>query len=1324
MKEKHKKSATPETIAHRTNIANEIEKEDDGDVGPEARTRAWVELRNATSNGHKKHDPNSYVKSLHAWRALRAYNSVRGSRRFDGPIAPVPPPATNWIPIGPSVVRRGQAGGAPPVSGRTVDVAIAPGGTRVYAATANGGLWRSDDSGKTWRSLMDNVDLAPTFVDADSLACGAVAMNPSSPDRIYLGTGEGESSTFFFNAFGPLGVVYSYAGVGPLRNDMGGDGPWITESIATGSPSLVGQAFYALAVDPADAERVVGATTAGIYRREPDGAGGYQWRQTRAGNCTNVVVALSAGVTTWYAAMMGGTMLTSSDGAAWTAVGTGYPTSVSRVSLAVQPTNPNTIYAFSSAGVHRLDISNGTWRVVTSTVNVDSGNYCAAIAVDPVDVTRIFIGAYGGGPGGGARIIRGVVSSSGSGTTLTYSMASTAIGSDVHPDVHRVVVRADAATEMWVACDGGVFRTVDADGTAAFQATNVDLATMTCTYLDNHPTEAAVVFCGAQDNGTLRYTGEDAWLHSADGDGGPVVINWNDPYKIVRTYVYGAINRATDGGAGPGSWGSISPPSSGALFYPPLVGTPYEPSTPAHADRIATGADRTWFSDNFGTSWSTPDTSALTGVVSALVFATADRVYAGTTTGRVYSYTRSGSNWSAGTLVGQVGGTGITGLAPIVTDIVADPADASGASFYVTLGGNGDWRRVWHYNGTSWSAASGPSAGATTSLLAVHFNALAADPMNTSNLFAGADIGIWRSVDGGANWTPYAEGLPEAGVSDLKLHPTRRLLRAATYGRGAYERDIDATSAAGIELYARDTSLDVARWATVDWLADPESATTPHALVRHWESPNIKVDPPASNGTYQATKQIDFFQFVDRIVDGSEGVATIDSSLGTAVNRVYVEVHNRGVTSADGVQVMLLMANASAGLLGTPLPSGYAANVQSGMPISTASWQTVGIKTLDGLRVGIPQVIEFDLPSTMLPPPTSLPAQSHYCLLALLHHAADQFNNTETNADNLTIADRKVAQKNLQIVNFTGTLPPPNSPSLPLASMSSLIALYASERSVDLVLDTTLLKGNVLVVLPKGTHSDEWEKSLIGGTLLKPGQLDGTVKEQIEVVKHLLAESRTTAQLAHSAIRDLQGCVGGTPVRFAAAQKRKLVGVRNLLFSKPTRALLVFEPPEDARLGDQWQLPVMLVTRGRIAGGSTYSCRVVLPADDERKIQINAHLTAGRRLYSKSRLHVSLTSAGKAIDGSRDNVEVYVAAFTALGMQQPVKELTWDPERAEFALDVHHQGEEAVIRRMTVIARRGKLEGRKTIDTGFFAALRNVQSRRAESETVTSVTAA
>jgi hypothetical protein len=829
------------------------------------------------------------------------------------------------------------------------------------------------------------------------------------------------------------------------------------------------------------------------------------------------------------------------------------------------------------------------------------------------------------------------------------------------------------------------------------------------TYLDNHPTEAAVVFCGAQDNGALRFTGEEAWLHSDDGDGGPVVINWNDPYTVLRTYVYGTLYRTTNGGMNPGSWSRIQPPSSGALFYPPLAGTPYEPGTPSNADRVATGADRTWFSDDFGSTWSSPDPSALNGTVSALVFANADRVYAGTTTGSVYVYTRVGAGWTAATLIGQVGGASALGLAPIVTRIVADPADTTGASFYVSLGGNGDWRRIWHYDGTSWAARSGPSAGNTTSLLAVHFNAMAADPINTSQLFVGADIGVWKSVDAGANWTPYAEGLPEAGVSDLKLHPTRRLLRAATYGRGVYERSIDATSATAVELYVRDTSLDVGRWATVDWLSDPESGTSPHAPVEHWESLNIKVDPPASSGTYQATKQIDFFQFVDRIVDGSEGVATIDSSLGTAINRVYVEIHNRGIVPADGVQVMLLLANASAGLIAAPLPAGYATNVQSGTPISTAFWQTVGIKTLSGLRVGIPQIAEFDLPSTMLPPPTNLPAQSHYCLVALVHHPMDQFNNTEQNADNLTIADRKVGQKNVHIVNFTGTLPPPNGPSVPLASMSSLVALGSSEKSCDFVLDISELAGSATVLLPNNAYAGPLEKLVAGGMLLEPACFDRYVRERISIIERMVKESRTSPTWARAALRDLSLCLGATPVRFQRTNKSKYVGVRNLVLAGvPTRALLVFDAPKEAKLGDSWHVPVLLASGGRPTGGSTYHCRVVLAADDESKVQINARFT---RTGDGATLHVRLRSKGNTVSGEPGNgAEVCAASFTTLGMRQPIRQAEWDSQRDEFTLGFNTHADPAV-RRVTIIARVGKREGRRTVDTGFLAPVLGVRSK-------------
>jgi hypothetical protein len=51
----------------------------------------------------------------------------------------------------------------------------------------------------------------------------------------------------------------------------------------------------------------------------------------------------------------------------------------------------------------------------------------------------------------------------------------------------------------------------------------------------------------------------------------------------------------------------------------------------------------------------------------------------------------------------------------------------------------------------------------------------------------GADIGVWHSPDGGLHGNPLQNGLPDAPVFDLQIHPMRRLLRAATHGRGVYE---------------------------------------------------------------------------------------------------------------------------------------------------------------------------------------------------------------------------------------------------------------------------------------------------------------------------------------------------------------------------------------------------------------------------------------------------------------------------------------------------------------------------------------------------------
>lgn len=65
----------------------------------------------------------------------------------------------------------------------------------------------------------------------------------------------------------------------------------------------------------------------------------------------------------------------------------------------------------------------------------------------------------------------------------------------------------------------------------------------------------------------------------------------------------------------------------------------------------------------------------------------------------------------------------------------------------------------------------------------------------------------------------------------------------------------------------------------------------------------------------------------------------------------------------------------------------------------------------------------FDLSSKLLPSPSNLPNQSRFCLLAFIHSDQDPFTAMEQNVDSLSLQERKVARKDLQVVGFTGTPP-------------------------------------------------------------------------------------------------------------------------------------------------------------------------------------------------------------------------------------------------------------------------------------------------------------
>ena len=739
---------------------------------------------------------------------LRQQAQLPLSRTLDtaaAPLPPLPPPANNWIPIGPSVLRQGQGGVQPATSGRTPTIAVAPGGSRVYIGAANGGVWRSDNAGQTWRSLMDAFDLNPTTPASDSLAVGAIAIDPANPDRVYVGSGEGAGAAYF--------------GVGPIVTSNGtADAPaWTTEASAPGSPALAGRAFYALAVDPTSAERVVAATTAGVYRREPNGAGAFHWAQKTLGgagtqNATSVVAAAAGGTTTFFAAVRNGPIFRSGDGNTWTQLGTGFPPSVGRVSLAVQRDNPNIVYALVENGaVYRLDTANGVWVRVTGEpagFTSNQGWYNLAIAVAPDNVNRIYVGGSTVSSNGewSGSLYRCEVSIAGA----NASMTSVYIGGSVHADIHCITFAPGDAGKLWVGCDGGVFYSTNPTGTGnIFVSRNTGLQTLTLTNMGQHPSEDAVLFTGTQDNGAERFTGEEAWLYSADGDCGYALVNWNDPYRVLATYVNGGIRRSTDGGQRR-SYSSVNVPlttGEAVLFYAPIAGTPSNPGSPtavADANLVAFGSIRPWISATFGGGWqSIPNNTlagdSLVGPIRSLVFASPNRLYAGTYVGwvfvngawvqfseaAVYRFDRSGAAWTR-TRIDTLGGANSLPLDGSVTDIVVDPSNPS--RVYISLGGTATIDMCGSLTGRNGgSVAARPPAIPPACWMCKSTRSLSTRPIRRIST-------LGRISASGARPTAAplgrrsSDGLPDAAVTDLLLHEPRRLLRAATHGRGAYER--------------------------------------------------------------------------------------------------------------------------------------------------------------------------------------------------------------------------------------------------------------------------------------------------------------------------------------------------------------------------------------------------------------------------------------------------------------------------------------------------------------------------------------------------------
>ena len=1087
----------------------------------------------------------------------------------------------NWVPLGPACVAKGQAAGRPTLGGRTSGLAIFTGGNTIYAATANGGVFRTDDAGLSWRSLMDGFDTDPTSFAAASLCCGAIAVHPTNINRVYVGTGEGDVDILFANRL--KFALPAYRGIGPIRTDDGGV-TWISEA---STPSLAGYAFYQLAVDPGNGDNVVAATTNGLYQRV-----GTSWTQRRTGAHTSVVAARVGSVTTFYAAQRNGLVYSSTNGSTWSVAGTGFPAGAGRISLAVQSDNPNVLYAlvtnasWALLGVYRLDGGTGSWKTVSGVpvlLNGGQGDYDLCIVIDPNNANLIYLGGdrLNNSPFYSGNIQRCAVTPSG----LNYTMTSTSIGANAHADVHVVAMPPGDSTKLWTGTDGGIFLNTNPATNNTFSARNNGLSALCTNFLGISASEPSVMYVGLQDNGTARYLGEELWRNSFQGDGGYCVVHPTDPFTAL-VYANGTVYRTTTGGQDWTDW-ALSKSAAWQIMAEPMV------RAPGSSLRVAFGAGLTvYVSDDLGQTWPTDGAHqfSITDTVGiySLAFASPTRLYIGLTNGHIYRSDLT-TTWSTPTRIDNASG-GPLPLVGLITDIAVDPADSTGNSIYITLGGQGDARHVWRFNGTQWQSRSGSGA---TGLIDVEHNALLVDPSNTSHVYAGADIGVWKSTDAGVTWSLLQNGLPDAPVFDLQLHQGMRLLRASLHGRGVYEYQLNPPALGSSQLYIRDTALDTARGENTDWRNDV--GKWPTSPVAHWASPNIKVDSPTPAGYQTPTNQINFWDFHEVIVDGSQGVGTIGPSF-VVHNRVYVLCHNRGAFTDPSVRVTAAVTNASTVL--SNLPAGYTTNIVNGTPLASP-WTTLGFVTLTNLRPGFPQVAAFDLPSTILPLPASLPGQSHFCLVAFMHSSMDPFTNTQPQVDTLTVGERKVAQKNLHIIEFIGVPPPPSTTTGGMwAKLEISGALFSTSGKIDLQFDATRFGGTIGVVAPEALVSDDVVKRHGNAFANKGG---GPVKKWADKhgrdAERLFNEAKYRREELAKLTKEMKAVEGRPMIQ---PKKRGEVTTLSALPIKGKDRHTIFirvDPPEGAKVGDSWTFSVIQrdAETGRIQGGSDYSVRINRP---------------------------------------------------------------------------------------------------------------------------------
>ncbi len=688
--------------------------------------------------------------------------------------------ALHWRSIGPF---RG---------GRVLAVSGVPGEPEhYYFGAVNGGVWETRDAGRSWQ---------PIFDTAPNGSIGALAVAPSDPKVIYVGTGEADMRSDIAQ------------GAGLFKSTDAGHS-W--QAIGLGDSQQIGR----ILVDPGDADVVVVAAlghpyganeTRGVFRSTD---GGKSWQRTLYKNPDTGAIDLAyepGNPKVVYAALWqtrrppwnvyppssgpGSGLYKSVDGGqTWNALqGHGLPDAPGRIGLATSPSNAGRVYALIDArdgGLYRSDDSGANWRRVSDDSRIwKRGWYFGGVTVDPGNADMLYVcntamyrssdgGAHftpvKGAPGGDdyhqlwidpANPLRRILGVD-QGAVITRNGGSSWSSWYNQPTGQFYHVITDNRFPYWVygaqqdsGAAGIPSRTDNIDGINLSQFRETTAGGESDNIAPD-PDDPQIVFGGRVDRLDLR-TGQTQSVNPTLALPGLYRGTWTLPLVFSRTrshalyFANQRVFRTIDRGR---HWDAISPDLTRET-----TPTPANLDAPTIADNEDGGRRR--------------------GVVYALGPSPLDEnlLWAGTDDGLIWRSLDGGKRWQDLTPpdIGPWSKIGVIEASQFDRDTAYVAVDRHRLDdprpyIYRTHDGGAHWTLV----------ADGIGDGTPLNTV----NVVREDPVHRGLLYCGTESGVYVSFDDGDHWQPLRQNLPRTSVRDLQVHGDDLVI--ATHGRGFWIMD-------------------------------------------------------------------------------------------------------------------------------------------------------------------------------------------------------------------------------------------------------------------------------------------------------------------------------------------------------------------------------------------------------------------------------------------------------------------------------------------------------------------------------------------------------